>query len=566
MRGIELVRRSIKTLGGIIGCDENAVISHIKDKVNSYQPLFDILTHPKMPPQAANGLLRICASNKFNYLARIHPPRLTHDAAKDFDARRIEVFNNISHINPPLPRSFINDHVFDSVLGFRLATNYIIPAYYSAAAVAAHSNPSLFEHSPDNMPPHIQHFRDAWQYLVNQGLPADTELPVKANGEPTANCLATLPIDFMSIPEFYDRVLSADDPTKIQRSLSKALKAQRKEYVTNNSDAKTVARLNSLQAKEAMAWYYSFPSSPQTTFTAAQWQEAIKFITHSPLDPTITTCLCGHDLSNDDNSPIHFNTCPKFRKTYVNNRHNDVVNTTTRQANAVGIVAVSEYNHPGLTRTRPDGLQYFDEGPNQSDVTIWQPDAPSHLRYCHTPGLLLSRAEHLKHAKYDALAAREGCTFRALAMEAYGAMGKEFLKHIAQIAKHAAIHNSYIALGSSPIALMRRFIAEISAAQMKGNANIRLKASQQSQAHTKHPTFQTNSYAHALHSNAQSLYLSSFSPFFSPPQKSLSPSLSSLSSPSSVSSLSSSSLPTSSSLSSSSSLFSSSSSSSSLLS
>jgi hypothetical protein len=194
----------------------------------------------------------------------------------------MEAFNKICDINPPLPRNFTNDHVFDSVLGFRLATNYIIPAYYAAATVAAHSNPSLFEHSPNNMPPHIQHFHDAWRFLIDQGLPADSELPVKANGEPTENCLATLPSDFRSIPEFYDMFLSADDPTKIQRSLSKALRAQRKEYIAEHSDSKTTARLNSLQAKGAMAWYYSHPSSPLTTFTARQWKEAIKFITCSP--------------------------------------------------------------------------------------------------------------------------------------------------------------------------------------------------------------------------------------------------------------------------------------------
>ena len=50
------------------------------------------------------------------------------------------------------------------------------------------------------------------------------------------NCLATLPTDFTSIPDFYDQFLSADDPTKIQRSLSKALKAQRKEYIAEHSD------------------------------------------------------------------------------------------------------------------------------------------------------------------------------------------------------------------------------------------------------------------------------------------------------------------------------------------
>ena len=522
----------------MLGCNDQAAIDHNLKQVNSHQPLLDALTHPKMPPQVATGLLRVCASNKFNYLARLHPPRHTLQAALLFDERRIEAFNKICDISPPLPRNFTNNYIFDSVLCFRLAINTIVPAFFAASVVAAHSDPSLFEHSSDNMPPHIQHFQHAWQTLINFGLPADTQPPVNANGIPTRNALATLPQDFNSIPEFYHPSLSADDPAKIQRSLSKALSAQRREYVLEISDNATVARLNSLQSEGAMAWFFSTPCSPLTTFTAREWKEAVKFITNSPLDASLSTCICGHDLSAN-NSPInHFNVCHKFRKTFINNRHNSVCHATTSQANSVGIVAVSEYNHQGLERTRPDGIQYFDERPNQSDVTIRQPDATSYLRYARSPGKLLDIAEKAKHKKYDGQATAEGASFRALALEAYGALGKEFLEHIKKLVKHAADHNSFLALSTSPTALKQRFIAEISAALMKGNANIRLKATQQCLAYAKrspnqaHHSSKTNQ-AHQSLSN-KSFYLSSFSPCYarptlpsssSPPPSLLSPSL-----------------------------------------
>ena len=386
------------------------------------------------------------------------------------------------------------------------------------------------------MPPYIQLFHDAWQTLVNHGLPVNIQPPVDANGIPTKNCLATLPQHFNSIPDFYHPFLSADDPAKIQRCLSKTLTAQRREYVTEISDDATIARLNSLQSEGAMDWFFNTPCSPLTTFTAREWKEAVKFITNSPLDASLSMCLCGHDLSADDSPINHFNVCYKFRKTFVNSRHNSVCHATTSQANSIGIVAVSEYNHQGLERTRPDGIQYFDEGPNQSDVTIRQPDATSYLRYARSPGQLLAIAETAKHKKYDGQAAAEGATFRALVLEAYGAFGKEFLLHINKLVKHAADHNSFLALSTSPTALKQRFIAEISAALMKGNANIRLKATQQCLAYAKHKPNQAHqsskpnqstkpnqahqsskpNQAHQSLSNT-SLYLSSFSPFFTRP-------------------------------------------------
>ena len=283
-RGLQLVLRSAKTLGGMLGCNDQAAIDHNLKQVNSHQPLLDALTHPKMPPQVATGLLRVCASNKFNYLARLHPPRHTLQAALLFDERRIEAFNKICDISPPLPRNFTNNYIFDSVLCFRLAINTIVPAFYAASVVAAHSDPSLFEHSSDNMPPHIQHFQHAWQTLINFGLPVDTQPPVNANGIPTRNALATLPQDFNSIPEFYHPSLSADDPAKIQRSLSPR--------PCQPSDANTSWRSLTTQPSHdltASSLRVRWPCSPLTTFTAREWKEAVKFITNSPLDASLST-------------------------------------------------------------------------------------------------------------------------------------------------------------------------------------------------------------------------------------------------------------------------------------
>ena len=99
----------------------------------------------------------------------------------------------------------------------------------------------------------------------------------------------------------------------------------------------------------------------------------------------------------------------------------------------MGIHAAYEYNDPGSTRKRPDGLQYFDDGKSFTDTTIVNPTAASYLRYANSPARLLTIAEQRKNAKYAELAEREHASFSTLALNAYGVFGKEFIAHLDRI-------------------------------------------------------------------------------------------------------------------------------------
>jgi hypothetical protein len=67
------------------------------------------------------------------------------EAAKIFDTDRIRIYNQINRLQTT-PASTTSDFLFDTALGFRLAQYYIVPALYAAATVAAHSDPTLFQH------------------------------------------------------------------------------------------------------------------------------------------------------------------------------------------------------------------------------------------------------------------------------------------------------------------------------------------------------------------------------------------------------------------------------------
>ena len=103
-------------------------------------------------------------------------------AAEIFDKDRARIYNKINHL-PPNTASPTSDFLFDTVLGFRLAQYYIVPAFYAAATVAAHSDPTLFQHESHNMNPYIQHFHDSWRILVQQGLRTADELPLDDEGD-----------------------------------------------------------------------------------------------------------------------------------------------------------------------------------------------------------------------------------------------------------------------------------------------------------------------------------------------------------------------------------------------
>ena len=245
------------------------------------------------------------------------------------------------------------------------------------------------------------------------------------------------------------------------KNISRPLKKQRLQYVFENADPTTVARLRSLSSPGALAWFRATPSCPHTTFTNALWKEAVNFARDAPLDGRLTVCLCGHDLSSDA-SNSHFFSCVKFKRTLVTNRHDAITKLIVNQCNAVGLLSIAEAHTSDLgSNKRPDGIIYF-QTPHYFDTTVRHSGSPSYIRQGLSPEALLLTAEASKFQKHGGIAAQEGASFAAVALESYGQRGEELDKLVTKICKQDETMNSLRALTSSPAAYKYDLVAKIS--------------------------------------------------------------------------------------------------------
>ena len=481
-RQIQLVLQSAEALGAVIGRDPDHVAAHAVGKVKSYDALFKAIQHPRMPAQVATGILRVCASNRFNYITRTQQPAYIKRAAQLFDERRTDVFNSITKYPQPKYQSSSDadaDEVcLDNLFGLRMSQNYSVQAYYAAAAAAACYSPDLFAHDPDNPPAFVQPLKACWEALSLQ-VPLAKELPRDDKGQVDDKKLLPLPEDFSTLPKFYGEMLFPPFGIKLQRNISRTLKGRRLRHVFENADMATALRIRSLSAPGALAWFRAIPSCPYTTFTDALWSEAINFARDAPLSESLSSCLCGYDLSAPDASNTHFFSCVKFRRTMVTNRHDALTRLIVNQCNAVGLSAVAEAHTTDLeSGKRPDGIIYLDPV-RYFDTTVRHSGSQSYLRLGQTPEAILKSAEASKTKKHGEIVAKEGAAFSPVALESYGQRGEQLDKLIQLICKQEETMHSLRAFAFNPAGFKYDLVAKISSVLMKGNALIRIRATRQ---------------------------------------------------------------------------------------
>jgi hypothetical protein len=94
-RGLPAPARSMKTLGMVVGNDEDAVRLHVDSRVEEMNELFAMLKHPGMRKQNTLALLRLCVLSKLNYLSRSVRPDLAESAMMAFDAKMKEAIQHL---------------------------------------------------------------------------------------------------------------------------------------------------------------------------------------------------------------------------------------------------------------------------------------------------------------------------------------------------------------------------------------------------------------------------------------------------------------------------------------
>ena len=431
---IGLKLRHTKILGGVIGCSDNAVTQHVDSVVNSYSPLLEAITNPHMPKQIAALILRVCANTRINYQLRMHPPQLTTIPANKFDAEIQTAFMHIhgltdidlhdeNETNNFLKQCELDLPIRAGGLGLRKATGYAVTAYLAAAVSAGQKHPDRYHSDTDqdtnDLPPFLRRLHGCWRNLTENGIETMEAIPFDENDQPSRK--AIVPQHPKDLIAFYEVALETEN-YKLQRILTRGLVMLREQRRSENSDARANMRWATSSAKGAAAWLQATPESPHTTFSNAEWEQAVKF--HMGLTPSknLRECVCErYTFPGDDNT--HFQSCLQLRRRAVTYRHDGISRTITRLCINAGISAITEVTsmHDDGNRLRPDGLQFFPGAdPSLTDTTVRHPCTTTNINLKRRPNAILKTATREKNNKYRQVAAREQSSFTALAALSYG--------------------------------------------------------------------------------------------------------------------------------------------------
>ena len=88
---IPIITGAMETLGSIVGFDEDKINKWLDNRVDSFDPFFDLLSRDDFHVQTAMLLLRQSAAPSLGHLARVIPPTLLEPYARRFDQRVIGV-------------------------------------------------------------------------------------------------------------------------------------------------------------------------------------------------------------------------------------------------------------------------------------------------------------------------------------------------------------------------------------------------------------------------------------------------------------------------------------------
>jgi hypothetical protein len=204
------------------------------------------------------------------------------------------------------------------------------------------------------------------------------------------------------------------------------------------------------------------------------------------------SCHCRFRTRFTDD-PDHFHSCEKFKRTFLTQRHNNLVQVVQDLAINAGFMAIREPN----AHVRPEGIAEqaaLSKDYNRHadllllrhdlklyvDVTVVRPTRASTLhaqaRSVSTLPLTATRAPaSWKHSKYDEIARVNGYRMVPFVVESYGGIGAEANTLLHTLASHSK--------ELSPQAFLLHAHKRLSVALQSSNANVAQLAMQQFHLH-----------------------------------------------------------------------------------
>lgn len=538
---------TLETLGVMLGSNEQ-VRTHAMTVVDSHHSLFSALQHPSMPTQIAFSLLRYCALPRLGFLARtIHPSQFL-PAAERFDSLVMETFRNITQIaeetkQPSVPADQLSELISLPIsaggMGLRPMQRISHSAYFASSAailpdfIQSFPPSQCADYSATELHAHLQECREA---MLKQGVGNGSDinssalptvaaeakitgkrgpkpkaakvLPVKSR-PPMYHSSSSLPtssspytITFHSSIDSLWKRAQAHIKTRGQLSFLQAEKLQHdatmkiEERIQKELHARSVpfrqALLTANAVPHSAAFLTVLPTQPCYRMADAAMRLGMRHrLGLLPYEQLANkSCVCRfHTPFIAD--PDHFHSCDKFKRTFLTQRHNNLVQVLMDLAINAGFTAIREPN----SHLRPEDVS--EQAPLSKDynlhadilllkhdlklyvdVTVCRPTNSTNLtlKSSLTKPLHSTRAPASgKHSKYDEIAKINGYKMIPFAIESYGGIGREGSDFLRTLAAHSREY--------TPAAFLLHARKRLSVTLQSSNANIAQLAMQQFHLH-----------------------------------------------------------------------------------
>jgi hypothetical protein len=282
--------------------------------------------------------------------------------------------------------------------------------------------------------------------------------------------------------------------THLQHTLTQNLSNAIQTRLILNATPADKIRIISCSATGAAAFLRTPAKTPGASFSNQEFQIAVKIRIKAPLSLACPeTCICGHSM---DDYGDHLFKCRIGGEWHQ--RHLSMVHLTADIIRSTGFIVQQEVplQNIGPLRsldTSGEGrmdlvVTSSDSQITLADVTITHP-SPSNQQISDnmTSPLFFARAaEDRKIRKYGRAARENGHRFIPLAIETYGALGKEMDKKLKSLATKytRSISNQYTDI-TARSTLMRYWRARISCCLQRANAKLIISKSNRIKANSR---------------------------------------------------------------------------------
>ena len=467
---LPVVTGATMILGVMIGLDEKATSARLVAELDSERKMLGLLGHASMPKQVALLMLRSCAAPRFGYTTRTHPPEVTKDAVKEFDAMIEQTLTTVLNLPSPLPsntRAQISLPIRLGGLGLQPHARTAGPAYLSAVLAALPDIKATHKKQQATLRP-----RSAPKPLL--------DCPQMKHVTTTHAALLAQGVTSEDLPKTAELLLarhSAKPASRLQHAITKQLAQHVQKRLLTPAPPRSgkaeklsrmavAARLLSASGAGASAWLTCLPSSRETRLSDDDFPLVVRHLLGLPPSEAITslTCTCGEALAGH---PDHFQWCKKFGKA-AHYRHDTVVQRLAQLSRATdNRTHVEPYSLQKEHSARPDMSISNASGTALVDVAVSHPGSPSFLPRAKTQGGVAAIREAAKIAKYKDMATAEKAVFHAFVLESHGLLSPGATNFLKVLSRQAASQH----ISTAP-AFLKNARSTISIALQIGNARI----------------------------------------------------------------------------------------------